>query len=241
MITSKTKAYILFEEKMPNQNLSCAHEGFKNLGADVILLYKQSKINEIKDFGYDVVMCGYIQDVCMALNSIGIESPKAIDYPDCLKPFFKREINTCSLKNIRAASGSVFIKPVKHKLFTGLVFDDSEKSRRLIVDIPDDTEVYYSNTIEIISEHRAFILNGSILDVRRYTGDWSVAPDKAFVEEVVRSYKNPPAAYTADIGVLKDGTNILIEINDGFSFGSYGLRPEFYAQMLHARWNELVK
>ena len=48
-------------------------------------------------------------------------------------------------------------------------------------------------------------------------------------------------AFCLDIGILSNGNIELVEINDAYSFGHYGLIPELYAQMLEERWIELVK
>lgn len=42
-----------------------------------------------------------------------------------------------------------------------------------------------------------------------------------------------------DFGVTSDGRTLLIEMNDGYSLGAYGLEPELYAKLLTARWAEL--
>ena len=49
-----------------------------------------------------------------------------------------------------------------------------------------------------------------------------------------------PAGYAADFGVTGDGRTLLVEINDGYSLGCYGLQHNLYAQLLSARWAELV-
>jgi hypothetical protein len=33
---------------------------------------------------------------------------------------------------------------------------------------------------------------------------------------------------------------LLVEINDGFALGAYGTPPALYAQMLAARWKQMV-
>lgn len=38
-----------------------------------------------------------------------------------------------------------------------------------------------------------------------------------------------------------DSRTLLVEANDGFSFGSYGLDPKLYVRMLAARWRELME
>jgi hypothetical protein len=66
-----------------------------------------------------------------------------------------------------------------------------------------------------------------------------LAPKKEFVEEVVRSYKNAPAAYGVDIGVTSE-YDCVIESNDGCNLGNYGLDSIHYGEMIVSRWTEIV-
>ena len=38
-----------------------------------------------------------------------------------------------------------------------------------------------------------------------------------------------------------DGRTLLIEINDGYALGNYGLQEILYAKLLSARWAELTE
>ena len=49
-----------------------------------------------------------------------------------------------------------------------------------------------------------------------------------------------PAGRAIDLGVTSDGRTLLVEVNDGFALGSYGLDDVTYALLLSARWAELV-
>ena len=49
-----------------------------------------------------------------------------------------------------------------------------------------------------------------------------------------------PVAYTLDVGVLDPGVTALVEVNDGFSAGCYGLRPDLYVKFLADRWCQMV-
>ena len=40
--------------------------------------------------------------------------------------------------------------------------------------------------------------------------------------------------------MTNEGKTVLIEINDGFSLGNYGMKSYEYARFLEARWDELV-
>ena len=65
--------------------------------------------------------------------------------------------------------------------------------------------------------------------------------DKAVPNVVaVSEYKSAPAAYAIDFGVTDDGRTLLIEVNDGYALGSYGLFYPDYSKLLSARWAELT-
>lgn len=48
-----------------------------------------------------------------------------------------------------------------------------------------------------------------------------------------------PAGCALDFGITDDGQTLLIEFNDGFSLGNYGVEPTLYAILLTARWAEI--
>jgi hypothetical protein len=45
-----------------------------------------------------------------------------------------------------------------------------------------------------------------------------------------------------DIGVLNSENyeHVLVEANDGYALGNYGVPPRYYAEACMDRWNELV-
>lgn len=60
------------------------------------------------------------------------------------------------------------------------------------------------------------------------------------VDAAVIDYKSAPAGYALDFGVTRDGRTLLVEINDGYALGCYGLQHNLYAKLLEARWAEMV-
>jgi hypothetical protein len=46
--------------------------------------------------------------------------------------------------------------------------------------------------------------------------------------------------YTLDIGIDDKGINYLIEINDGWAIGNYGLNPIDYFSFVKARWLQIT-
>lgn len=81
---------------------------------------------------------------------------------------------------------------------------------------------------------------GEILDVRPYKGDWRLHFDPSTIESAVKEYRDAPAGYGIDFGVTADRRTLLVEVNDGYALGCYGLQHDLYAQLLSARWSELV-
>jgi hypothetical protein len=81
---------------------------------------------------------------------------------------------------------------------------------------------------------------GEILGVKSYSGDWRVHFDSQVIERAIESYTSAPAAYGADFGVTAGGETLLIEVNDGYALGAYGLFSADYARLLASRWAQMA-
>ena len=152
--------------------------------------------------------------------------------------FRGREIRQIKLKDIRKESLPIFIKPVEEKTAPGIVintWDDMEDYKQL----EPETDIYCSGVVNFISEWRCFLLYGKIVDIRFYYGDSNAKCERSVIDAAVKAYTNIPAGCAMDFGVTDDGRTLLIEINDGFSLGTYGLEETLYARLLTARWAEL--
>lgn len=261
------KFYVRYREGIPELEAQfAAREGFRQLGVE---LGTYSWIDDIKqtdgspkiwaatadavpvgaaysppptitDLAPDVGVCGYIGDVWAALDVLGRPRPAPIDYPQELFYLRGRKIWRTTLGEVRATLQPLFVKPVEHKVFTGFVHRGDGESRMRIVTQPDAVECWASEVVPFVSEHRAFVLRGEVVDVRRYKGDWWRAPDQRVVHEAVTVWRTRPVACCLDFGVTQEGHTLLVEANDGFAFGTYGLAPTLVAQMLSARWFEMA-
>jgi len=86
-----------------------------------------------------------------------------------------------------------------------------------------------------------------IFDIIWYTynpisGDFFTAPSKEYLESVINSNKSKfPIAYTIDIGVLENGDNVVVEYNDMWAIGNYGINNYDYFKLLRERYFEIVK
>jgi hypothetical protein len=235
------KAYIRHREAYPDDaNTFAALEGFRQLGVETAPFYGFGDIDGLGDLGPEVAICGYVGDAFAALDLIRLPRPEPIDYPSELERYLGRKVWASTLDK---AEAGVFVKPVRHKIFTGRVWSGSIADRLATAGATGcepDEPVWCSELVTFVSEYRCFVLEDQILDVRRYNGDWSRAPDRGTVTAAVMAYGSSPAAYALDFGVTEDGRTLLVEANDAFATGCYGLHPVLYARMISARWEQLT-
>lgn len=85
------------------------------------------------------------------------------------------------------------------------------------------------------------MLDGQVLDVRPYTGDYHAQFDPSVIDDAISCWKDAPIAYGLDIGVTRDGRTLVVEVNDGYALGNYGLSPLNSINFHKARWKEMVK
>ena len=82
------------------------------------------------------------------------------------------------------------------------------------------------------------------MGIQHYAGEPSVPVDGAVVTDAVRILQQSGqalSAYGIDFGVLRDGKTALVELNDGFSLGSYGLDDALYTDLIVTRWREMTR
>ena len=199
-----------------------------------------SALEELSECRPDDLIVGGIGAVRSKLEEYGIELP-CLDYPDELKPFLGRNIWRTTIDQILAdqAHRPVFVKPVREKRFTGMVLRTASDCPKLSY-CSEDEPVICSEVVEFLREWRVFVRYGKVLDVRPYYGDWHCQYNPAVIEHTVADFISAPAGYAMDFGVTDDGRTLLVEVNDGYSMGSYGLPAIDYARLLSARWCELT-
>jgi hypothetical protein len=236
------KVYIRFREDLPDShNTFTAWEGFRMLGVETAPYYGFGDIQALEDLGPQVGIVGFLGDIWQALQKAGKPRPTPFDYPEDLSAYLGRDVWRTTLGRIRRTVDPVFIKPVEEKLFTGFIWRGGGLEAVRIATLNDDVPIWASETVSFLSEHRVYVKDQKILDVRRYRGEWSVAPNRHVVCTAVDDFKNAPRSYSLDFGVTTDGRTLLVEANDGYALGNYGMTSVLYAQMLEARWEELTR
>lgn len=144
----------------------------------------------------------------------------------------------------RVAGGEkLFIKPIEIKLFTGLVLDGMDYT--CLKGLPDDTKVmaYEPFKSPILTEWRVYVHNHKMVDSRHYSGDLKISPNYSNVFGFIwENMENGfPCAYTIDVGVLNfEQQTIVVEYNDMWAIGNYGMPNDMYLRALKDRYFEII-
>ncbi|MBK7362677.1 MAG: ATP-grasp domain-containing protein [Micavibrio sp.] len=101
----------------------------------------------------------------------------------------------------------------------------------------------------ILSEWRLYINNNEIIDSRNYSGDFKINPNYSLAESKILLNKAStqakinvfPCAYTMDVAILESCENFIVEYNDMWAIGNYGMPNDLYLQLLKERYFEIVK
>jgi hypothetical protein len=234
------KVYIQKNESnnCANINFAVALDGFDKMGWEIISF---QSLDELSQITKEDLFIGYVDETKKIFETLNIEYKDIDCYPSELEPYLGRKIWKDTFLNfVKTNKFGCFIKPSdQNKLFTG----------KLINGIGDlvsighpgkDFEIYCSEPISFISEARWIVKYGKIMDFRRYKGSWKPNFDIDLVEECIGNYSSNLNGYAIDFGVTKTGKTILVEVNEGYSLGAYGLFSVDYAKLLSARWYQLM-
>lgn len=129
--------------------------------------------------------------------------PEPPDYPECLKHLLHRKIWSSTLGEIEIyllvpsedKPEQIFIKPSHDtKAFSAIIEPKDQMISALINGIPfvmdplsADMPVHCSEVVEMISEYRVYVINGSIRSICHYKGPEGML-DVSVVEEAVKIF-----------------------------------------------------
>lgn len=219
-----------------------AMDGFNAFGIEIL---KFQKSVELEDVGLtkSTAVHGYIGPVLRAFKILGAPKPELEDYPEVLTKYLGRKVWEATMGDVRDVDEPIFIKPKEQKLFTGHIrhLNTSFFHLTKTAFVPDDAPVFCSELVYFDSEYRVFVLENKIVGSKQYNGTYRKLPDYDIVDAAINDYApTAPAAYSIDFGITNDDRTLMIEVNDAYSLGSYGLPSISYAKMIEARWVEIV-
>jgi len=222
--------------------------GLRGRGLPVELFTRKQLARRRLPLDRHTLVAGEVPVVLRALRQIGVEPPLPNDYPKCLGHLIYRRVWPGTVRRLKedvfeGNGRPVFAKPSgRQKRFTGRVF--AHPGDLIYLEgASGSPAIHCSEAVCWASEHRVFVVRGRVAGIRHYAGDPAVIPDEGIVSEAVRlldASGEATSGYGPDLGVLDDGRTALVEWNDGFSLGSYGLDPGLYAELILARWCELT-
>jgi ATP-grasp domain, R2K clade family 2 len=194
--------------------------GFREKGYEIIT-FEYPEIDELP-LDDESIVCGGIPVVLRALKRLGITPPELPSIPSQIADFAARKISTATRKLFPG-------KPLKE-------FRDLISTRHL----PDEQIVVTSEIVEFHSEYRAFVMDGDILGIHYYKGNIRLFPDFTVIDRAIAAYTSAPAAYAIDFGIVADGRTLLVETNEAYALGCYGLPELRYSSLIERRWQELL-
>lgn len=232
------KAYIQSYNNIPiGDFLLSAYDGFLSKGIPITLF---EDINEVP-LSKNIILVAYIEPTNQYLVNMGIEL-KSLNIPNELMPWAGRKIEYMTMGEFRQDTRfPIFVKPNgRVKSFLSGVLSSQSFKELLLNDVPDEEECFISEIVDFVSEYRGYVINGILKGIKHYKGDIRVFPDMKVIDACIGSYGNAPAGYTIDFGITSDGRTLLVECNDGWSIGNYGLDNRDYVNLLIKRWVEIV-
>ena len=186
---------------------------------------------------------------CMhgAMHQLRIPIPEARYYPTSLREYLHRNVWRDTLGNVRTriheTGSQVFAKPASRaKIFTGRVFSHDADFYHT-GGTSRHEPVWCSDVVAWRSEYRVYVIGTDLVSIDHYDGDEGVTLDLDVVAMAVRDYARSgeaPVAYGIDFGTLESGETALVEANDGYSLGAYKIGSAAYAELIFARWRQLL-
>lgn len=217
--------------------------GCHQMGIDTVS-FRQPEI-ETLPLTKNTLVHGGIGMVRRALDRLGVPQPHVDGMPPQeVYHLYGRRMWATTMAEVRQGyedNRFFFIKPLlSQKAFTGHVTSGSIADLSRTIAFENDFEVLASEVMSFQVEYRLFVHKSRVVAARFYCGDFTKQIDYRVADEFISLYKNPPVSYSLDLGLAEDGQTRVVEINDAFSLGCYGLSSIPYARLVIDRWEELV-
>lgn len=215
---------------------SCAMWGAIESGFD----YKLVSYEEVESGKWDNLIktnlfVGSVEFMRMVFSRVGLEDVR-------LPRNSNREFQIMELGEVRRRSKNGerwFIKPIEIKLFTGFILDEMVNTS--IQNIPDSCKVMvYKPLDEILSEWRVYVGEDRIWDMKNYSGDLFKTPSEKYIKSIIKENSDFPISYTIDVGILESGEEVVIEFNDMWAIGNYGIPNDEYLSLLKRRYFDII-
>lgn len=219
-------------------NRETATHGLEAMGYKVELV---SAIDEIPTGDYPIVYGG-VNFVRSYINREGLHVPHMGEVPEEAIPLAGRKIERMTLKEALKDRRYHFIKPIptRQKMFTGFVYNEPMDLLN-VAQYDDNEEVLVSPKMNIITEHRVYVYDREVSDSKRYKGSFRTMPDISIADKLLEVWPaHKASSFSIDLGLDSEGNKtFVVECNDAFSLGFYGIATDLAAAMLVNRWEQI--
>ena len=108
-----------------------------------------------------------------------------------------------------------------------------------------ELDIIIQQVINLDSEWRFYVFRNKIVDIRHYSGRMDINLIGAvnnFNKLDDSTFKNFPETFVMDIGFYNDSDSYtIIEFNDMWAIGNYGVPNDLYVRMLKDRYFDIIK
>lgn len=227
-----------YEDEIADDYVFSAYLGFKQSGRVIKFFTNPEEINYQP---HDVVV-GSVQDSHYIFKKIGVTPPNFY-IPSGSESWAGRTIERSNIKEVKRRKSTkerFFVKPINTKEFPAQIVDSLPLITYRDQHLNDEMECWTSEIINFVTEYRVFIIEKEIVGCQYYCGDFSVFPNWESIKDAINAIKHQPLGWCIDFGIDDTGRTLLIEANDGYAIGDYGLYPSTYSKLLEKRWKELT-
>ena len=233
---------MIYIQKKDNEDIphhfdcACAMYGAIDLGLYYTLVYFEDvKNGEFDSLIKNNLFVGSVEFMTEVFNRVDIEQPRLPI--NNLRPYEEMKLRDFKYQY------PVFIKPKSIKAFTGFVVDDYSKS--MLNTLDKELDIIIQQVINLDSEWRFYVFRNKIVDIRHYSGRMDINLIGAvnnFNKLDDSTFKNFPETFVMDIGFYNDSDSYtIIEFNDMWAIGNYGVPNDLYVRMLKDRYFDIIK
>ncbi len=138
--------------------------------------------------------------------------------------FLGRHVVKTTVAAISAVSLPAFVKSLVPKVIRSRVYSSGSELEAECSGLDPSTGLLVSDVVAFVAEARCFVLDGRVLDCALYEGIADIAAARTFAEEVT-AHADLPRTVVIDVGALRGGGWVVIELNATWGAGLNGCDP----------------
>lgn len=223
-----------------NFDVACAYYGILDSGyieEEIVLIPKEELVNISDETFKEHLFIGDAEFMYTIWDRLGYRPMVPIHET-------RSDIKFGTLSEVQAKyyvdKQPFFVKPIKLKGFSGhMVLNDYDID--ILKKLPEQPVQYTQDIRYLAAEWRCYVVDGVCRSSRYYSGDQYLCPDREFIQYICDS-TTFAKTYAFDIGIQDDpsNSNFIIEYNEFWALGNYGIQNGLYFRGLKSRYFEII-